>query len=173
MATPSNPVSVSEALQQPKQVPARGESEVNVGEEGVQIGGVEQTGMIDALKYDEEAGEVVLIMVEPRPWDGSELQLFQLQEKFNAYLSFALDGEMQDSYPMLIGKPLRIVLNCASEPDGMARQLLRMIRDQIAFQGIKLEVRAAAVASVRAEDAGEATGESGGSCGHGCGCHGG
>ena len=38
--------------------------------------------------------EVLLVMNEPRPWDGSELRLHELQEKFNAYVSFLLDGEM-------------------------------------------------------------------------------
>ncbi len=120
--------------------------------------GVEHAGVIDALTQDPATGEITLLMVEPRPWDGSELQLFQLQEKLNAYLSFALDGEMEDAYPALAGKPLRIQLDCATAPDAMTRNLLKMVRDQIAFQGIDLQVRAAAPAP----DAG--------GCGTGCGC---
>lgn len=121
--------------------------------------GVEHPGVIDALTHDPATDEVTLLMVEPRPWDGSELQLFQLQEKLNAYLSFALDGEMDEAYPDLVGKPLRIQLNCATTPDAMAQNLLKLVRDQIAFQGIDLQVRAAQPAP-----------ESGGSCGSGCGC---
>ena len=30
--------------------------------------------------------EVLLVMLEPRPWDNSDLQLFQLQEKFDSTL---------------------------------------------------------------------------------------
>lgn len=129
--------------------------------------GVEHAGVIDALEYDPESGEVVLIMVDSRPWDGSEKRLFQLQEKFNAYVSFALDGEMNEAYPALMDKPLRIVLKCATAPDSMTRHLLGLIRDQIAFQGIKLEVRAAA------DRGGEGGGEGNASnCGTGCGCAG-
>ncbi len=43
-------------------------------------------------------------MFESRPWDDSDLQLFQLQEKFNAYVSFLLDGEMAEAHPELAGK---------------------------------------------------------------------
>ncbi len=118
--------------------------------------GVEHAGVIDALTHDPATGIVTLLMVESRPWDGSELQLFQLQEKLNAYLSFALDGEMDDAYPALVGKPLLIQLDCATTPDAMTRSLLKMVRDQIAFQGIDLQVRAAASGSE--------------SCGTGCGC---
>ncbi len=120
--------------------------------------GIEHAGVIDALTTDPATGEVTLLMVEPRPWDGSELQLFQLQEKLNAYLSFVLDGEMEEAYPALVGKPLRIQLDCVTTPDAMTRSLLKMVRDQIAFQGIDLQVRAAAPAP-----------DSGG-CGTGCGC---
>jgi hypothetical protein len=124
--------------------------------------GVEHAGVIDALVHDPETDVVTLLMVEPRPWDGSELRLFQLQEKINAYLSFALDGEMHEAYPQLEGKPLRLLLDCMTAPDSTSLGFLGMVRDQIAFQGIALEVRAAAPAS------GDAA--AGGGCGHGCGC---
>ena len=83
-------------------------------------------------------------MGEPRPWDDSELQLFQLQEKFNAYVSFLLDGEFADTYPALVGKPVEIRLECAEMPDGLAAQMLAAVREQIAFQGITLTVVSAA-----------------------------
>jgi hypothetical protein len=109
--------------------------------------------------HDPATDEVILIMVEPRPWDGSELRLFQLQEKVNAYLSFALDGEMLEAYPALEGKPLRIQLDCASFPDAMTVSFLKLVREQISFQGIDLQVRTA-------EEPGAE------SCGSGCGCGG-
>ena len=115
--------------------------------------GVEHAGVIDLLAHEVASDEVALVMVEPRPWDGSELRLFQLQEKINAYLSFALDGEMAEAYPALIGKPLRLQLECASPPDPATLRFLAVVRDQIAFQGIKLEVRVQS-----------------GSCGPQCGC---
>lgn len=117
--------------------------------------GVEHAHVIDIVADDAKTGEVVLIMLEPRPWDGSELRLFQLQEKINAYLSFALDGEMAESYPALMGRPLRLQLDCAGMPDSTVVEFLGVVREQIGFQNINLEVRV--------------MGEQG--CGEGCDCH--
>jgi uncharacterized protein DUF6572 len=103
--------------------------------------GVEHAGVIDVLAHDARTGEVTLGMVEPRAWDGSEERLFELQEKINAYLSFALDGEMKEAFPALVDKPLRLELMCAAQPDAVTFRFLGLIRDQIAFQGIKLDVR--------------------------------
>ena len=117
--------------------------------------GVEHAHIIDLIADDTKTGEVTLIMLEERPWDGSEIRLFQLQEKINAYLSFALDGEMAEVYPQFAGRKLRIQLDCVGMPDSGVVQFLSMVREQISFQGINLEVRV--------------MGEGG--CGPGCACH--
>jgi hypothetical protein len=80
-------------------------------------------------------------MIEARPWDGSDEQLFQLQEKLNAYLSFALDGEMAEAYPHFAGKPLRLRLDCHAPPDTRTQEMLDAVSRQIAFQEIRFEVR--------------------------------
>jgi len=103
--------------------------------------GVENPRGLDALAFDGETGEAVLIMVEPRPWDGSEQRLFQLQEKVNAYLSFALDGEMTDAFPHLAGKPVRLQLDCAAAPDSMTEHFISAVREHIALQDMKFAVR--------------------------------
>ena len=118
--------------------------------------GVEFAHVIDLIADDTNTGEVTLIMLEQRPWDGSELRLFQLQEKINAYLSFALDGEMLEAYPQFANRKLRLQLDCVGMPGNDVVGFLSMVRDQIAFQGINLEVRVMGS----------------GGCGEGCGCHG-
>jgi hypothetical protein len=97
-------------------------------------------GMIDVIAHDPKQGEIVLVMNQPNEWDGSDEQLFSLQERFNAYTSFLLDGEMADAHPDLAGKPARIELRCADMPDARALELLGLIHDQLAFQEIKMEV---------------------------------
>jgi len=119
------------------------------------VRGVEHAHVIDLLAHDSKTGEVALIMLEERPWDGSELRLFQLQEKINAYLSFALDGEMAEAYPQFDGQKIRLQLDCLGMPGSDVVGFLSAVREQIAFQGINLEVRV--------------MGEGG--CGAGCGCH--
>jgi hypothetical protein len=97
-------------------------------------------GIIDVIAEDAQTGEVVLVMNEPGEWDGSDEQLLALQERFNAYVSFLLDGEMAADHPDLAGRPARIELRCAHMPDTRALELLGLIHDQLAFQQIKLEV---------------------------------
>lgn len=84
---------------------------------------LEQTAFIDIIAHDSGTDAVVLTMVETRPWSGSDEQLFQLQEKLNAYLSFALDSEMVEAYPQFAGKKVRVELRCAQKPDSRTAQL--------------------------------------------------
>jgi hypothetical protein len=99
-----------------------------------------RTGVIDVIGHDTKTGEVVLVMNELEPWDDSDERLLALQERFNAYVSFLLDGEMAETHPELAGKPARIELRCAHMPDTRALELLGMIHDQLAFQEIRMEV---------------------------------
>jgi len=92
------------------------------------------------IAHDAKTAEVVLVMNEPDAWDGSDARLLGLQERFNAYVSFLLDGEMAETHPDLAGKLARIEVRCAHMPDARALELLGMIHDQLAFQEIKMEV---------------------------------
>jgi hypothetical protein len=117
--------------------------------------GVVNPAVVDLFALDQKTDEILLAMHEPRPWDGSDVRLHELQEKFNAYVSFLLDGEMIAAHPELTGKSARIELRCDYMPDERALALLNLIHDQIALQEIKMEVVVA---------------ERG--CGSGCSCHG-
>src|SRR5438309_8584677 len=59
--------------------------------------GVANPAVIDLFGVDQKTGEVLLVMNEPRPWDGSHQQLHEMQEKFNAYASFILRSEEHTS----------------------------------------------------------------------------
>ena len=109
-------------------------------EHEVSTAGVANPAVIDLFAVDQKSGEVLLAMHEARPWDGSDERLHELQEKFNAYVSFLLDGEMIAAHPELAGKPARIELRCDEMPDDRALGLLNLIHDQIALQDIKMEV---------------------------------
>lgn len=99
-----------------------------------------RTGVVDVIAHDPKTDEAVLVMNEPNEWDASDQQLLDLQERFNAYVSFLLDGEMAGSHPELAGKPARIEVRCTHMPDMRALELLGLIHDQLAFQEIKMEV---------------------------------
>ena len=117
--------------------------------------GLERTGMLDAFAHDTREDVLVLAMFETRSWEYGEKQLFQLQEKLNAYVSFILDGEMKENFPHLQGKPVRIELRTSEEPSEKAMGFLGRARDQLALQQIGLEVVVI----------GEVAADSGGCCG--------
>jgi len=100
----------------------------------------DRTGVIDIIAHDARTDEVVLVMNEAQEWDGSDARLHDLQERFNAYVSFLLDGELAEAHPELAGKRPRIEIRCDRLPDARALELLGLIHDQLAFQEIKMEV---------------------------------
>ena len=116
--------------------------------------GIANPEIIDLFGVDQKTSEVLLVMNEPRPWDGSHQQLHEMQEKFNAYASFILDGEMTEAHPELAGRTARIELRCQHMPNEEALGLLKAIHDQLELQAIRVE---AVVAD--------------GSCDDQCGCH--
>ena len=99
-----------------------------------------RVGVIDMIAHDSKTDEAVLVMNEPDPWDGSDERLFRLQERFNAYVSFVLDGEFAELDPTLAQKRVRMEVRCAHLPDARALDLLGLIHDQLAHQEIKVEV---------------------------------
>jgi hypothetical protein len=101
---------------------------------------IDRIGVIDLIAHDTKTDEAVLVMEESHPWDGSDEQLHALQERFNAYVSYLLDGECEEAHPELVGKRARIEVRCAHMPDARAIELLGLIHDQLAFQDIKMEV---------------------------------
>ena len=79
-------------------------------------------------------------MNEPEPWNDSDERLFHLQERFNAYVSFLLDGEFAECHPELAQKRARIEVHCAHTPGARAIDMLAQIRDQLAHQEIDVQV---------------------------------
>ena len=100
----------------------------------------DRAGVIDMIAHDPKTDEAVLVMNEPEPWKGSDERLFHLQERFNAYVSFLLDGEFAEWDPKLAQKRARIEVRCAEMPDNRAIDLLAQIRDQLAHQEIDVQV---------------------------------
>src|SRR4029077_8866073 len=101
---------------------------------------VGRAGFIDVMAHDAQTDETVLIMNETTRWDGSNDQLHALQERFNAYASFLLDGELAESHPELAGKKMRIDVRCAHMPDERTLEFLGMIHNQLEFQDVRVEV---------------------------------
>jgi Family of unknown function (DUF6572) len=105
-----------------------------------QLNGLEHPGVLDALAHDTRADKVVLAIYAMRPWTGEDFQLFQLQEKLNAYVSFVLDGELQENFPDLSAKSVEIQLRTLHDPDAKALAFIEHVREQLALQQITFEI---------------------------------
>ena len=103
-------------------------------------GNENRVGVIDMIAHDPKTDEAVLVMNELGSWNGSDERLLGLQERFNAYVSFLLDGEFAEWDPKLAQKRARIEVRCAHLPDARAIDLLGNIHDQLAHREIKVEV---------------------------------
>ena len=102
---------------------------------------LEQANIIDALGVDEHTRRLTLVIRQDTAWTGADTQLFQLQEKLNAYLSFALDGELTEAYPDFRDIPLALRIETPATPDARTLHMLAHVRQQLQFQDIELGVR--------------------------------
>jgi hypothetical protein len=89
---------------------------MEIEEEQREARGVHNPRVIDLITPDTATGEVVLVMVEERPWQSDPEQLRQLEAKFNAYLEYALGGHLANQYPEYVDRPVRFQLECAENP---------------------------------------------------------
>jgi hypothetical protein len=101
--------------------------------------GLEHPAVLDAFAHDKRRDILVLAMYETRPWTGEEAHILQLQEKLNAYASFILDGEMAESFPQFVGKPVEVQLRTRHQPDPLTLGFLNQAKDQLSLQQITIE----------------------------------
>jgi hypothetical protein len=57
--------------------------------------GVQNPRVVDLVVQDDSSGEIVLVMLEQRPWGSDPEQLRQLETKFNNYLEYVLGGHLE------------------------------------------------------------------------------
>lgn len=103
--------------------------------------GVHNPRVVDLIAQDAERDEVVLTMIEERPWDGDPEQLQQLEAKFNAYLSYVQGGHLAQQYPQYQGLLVCFQLDCAESPRGDAERMIRAMLNFAEAEGIRLVVR--------------------------------
>ena len=106
--------------------------------------GVENSRIVDLVSHDRERDEVVLAILEARPWSGDEDQLRQLEDKLNAYFGYVLDGFLVRDYPQYEGVAVVIRLDCVAEPGVAERPFLGAAAHFSAAHGLRFEVRVVA-----------------------------
>ena len=103
--------------------------------------GVFNPRVVDLVSWDGEREEVVLMMLEERPWESDPEQLRQLEDKFNAYLAYVTDGHMVQQYPHYENKDVCFQLDCAESPRGDVANMLRAMQNYAANEGVRFVVQ--------------------------------
>ena len=110
------------------------------GETEPEARGVHNPRVVDLIRLDTERDEVVLLMLEERPWGTEPEQLRQLEAKFNSYLAYVLDGHMVKQYPQYAGKRVCVRLDCASPPGEGEQAMLTSMGNFAASENLSFEV---------------------------------
>lgn len=118
-----------------------GKGDHDGGDEGFEARGVQNPRIVDLITEDRERGEVVLVVAEPRPWDGGRAQLAEHEEKLNVYFEYVLGGHLAQQYPEYTDLPARIELRCAEEPGEAERPFLAAVARFCAENGLRFAVR--------------------------------
>jgi hypothetical protein len=108
--------------------------------------GVENPRMVDLITVDAAAREVVLVMIERRPWGADPRQFAQIEEKINRYLGYVLDGFLVQHHPEYQGLGTRLRLDCVQEPAGESLRFVEAARHAIRAHGLDLAVNVIAAA---------------------------
>lgn len=91
------------------------------------MSGVEDPSKIDLVTFDPSTDAYTLVLVETRPWDGSEERARQLIAKVDNYRYFVNSGQLEKNYPDSKGKHIRFQLECDDVPDPVICEILQRI----------------------------------------------
>lgn len=108
------------------------------------MAGVQDTKVIDVVG-EGPGGEVIMFIVEERPWDASPSQVDDLREKLITYAGFVADQSLVRQYPDLEGRPVRIQIDCPAQPTDAIAALIDQAGPSLSEFGItvSLNVRGA------------------------------
>lgn len=99
------------------------DSETN---DSLETRGVANPRIVDLIAHDTQAGEVVLSMIEWRPWPAGPGHYEALDEKLSNYFVYAIDGFLGRQYPRYAGLPVRIQLDSVHE---LSREALAILEE--------------------------------------------
>jgi uncharacterized protein DUF6572 len=84
-------------------------------------------------------GEVIMFIVEERPWDASPSQVDDLREKLITYAGIVADRSLVRQYPDLEGRPARMI-DCPEQPTDAIAALLAQAAPSLSEFGISLSL---------------------------------
>lgn len=102
--------------------------------------GVANHRVIDLIELDPMTGEVVLMMLEERPWPENDTHLRQLEHKLNSYLGYVLDGYLVRDYPEYADKSFCFRLDCTHAPGDREQPFLTAVRNYASSENIRFVI---------------------------------
>ena len=102
--------------------------------------GVHNPKVVDLIDFDPDRGEVVLSMIEERPWGSVPDQIKQIEDKFNSYLAYVLAGHLEREYPQYAGKRAVFQLECAQPPGRQQDAFLTAVANFAEGENIRFAV---------------------------------
>jgi hypothetical protein len=100
---------------------------------------VEEFDVIDAAGLTPD-GKVGLMMFEHRDWGHPERQLQDLHKKCQAYLSYAVDGDLVRDNPQFAGKPVWVRLVAQVLPPAVVFPHLAQLKLALAKHGVEFQL---------------------------------
>jgi hypothetical protein len=91
---------------------------------------------VDLVTLSPDKATAHLYIVQPDRWTGSDDEIASLQEKINAYVHFAVGGQMTSDYPQTAESAWKIVIDCqAGPPDTRTAAVLDEIGEAVRRYG--------------------------------------
>jgi len=103
---------------------------------------IEDTNIIDAVGFDSDSDEVILLISDHLEWgedEDDERHMYQLQEKLNTYLRFYESGEIYKELSATEGKSVTIDIVGKYKPSKKGELFLAQIKRIVESAGLKLQ----------------------------------
>ena len=78
--------------------------------------GIHNPSIVDLITVDPDRDEVVLVMLQRRPWREDASQISELQDKFNSYFDYVVMGHLVQQYPRYSEMRVRLQLEYSEAP---------------------------------------------------------
>jgi hypothetical protein len=103
---------------------------------GPEPGQVFDPTTIDLVTLSPDKATALLYIVQPDRWAGSDDEIASLQEKINAYVHYAVEGQMTSDYPQTAELAWKIVIDCqAGPPDTRTAAVLDEVGEAVRRHG--------------------------------------
>ncbi|MBI2390509.1 MAG: hypothetical protein HYV09_13045 [Deltaproteobacteria bacterium] len=99
---------------------------------------VDNPEVIDFIGVERTTGSVVLTISDHLDWSHEATHIELLQEKLNGYMRFIESGEIRETYPDSVGRPVVISIVGSHPLSSMAEEFLQHARSRVGELGVEL-----------------------------------